>query len=247
MSQDVTISREEGWLPSVTINCGKGQDAYQVNLTVQDLETFYEAESRPDVAGKEGEAHVKALVATGIILALDRSKDGKYNDGPNGEPAIEVFSDNGILVCQARFQNDVQTDGVNGEAASLHFFDDGKLECITHYKNDEINNSASGEPATRAFNEKGQLVFLALGANGVDTVLKFNGNGKLLDADIKKDGKWTELTKKETADYAEQFKNELAGYIAAYSLKPKKEPPKPTICPIWPNDMNKKPKPPRPN
>jgi hypothetical protein len=105
----------------VIINCGEGQDAYQVTLTAKDLRVFQRAKSNPAVNDKKGEALVVAIVALGGILKIERRKDGQRNDGPHGEPCLVMFNDNGTPRAIRHFKDGQLNDGKNGEIAVLQF------------------------------------------------------------------------------------------------------------------------------
>ena len=66
------------------ILCGEGDNEYKAILTATGLDVFKRASENPDVAGKKGEAFVKAALQLGGISLVERYKNGQLNDGENG-------------------------------------------------------------------------------------------------------------------------------------------------------------------
>jgi hypothetical protein len=96
---------KEYFYQKVEIVCGEGKSAYKVVLTGKDLGVFKKASENPGVIAKEGEALVAAILATGGILEIERSKGGKRNNGANGEPAVQHFDDSGKMVSEENYKD----------------------------------------------------------------------------------------------------------------------------------------------
>jgi hypothetical protein len=121
----------------IIVDCGEGQDAYQVTLTGTHWDPIKGATIKnPDLDGKKGEALVAAIFAIGNTMTIERKTlDGKFNDGPNGEAAVEEFvGDENALMIISHYKNGKRHDGINGEFAQLTFSSRGLLENACSYR-----------------------------------------------------------------------------------------------------------------
>lgn len=120
--------------------------AFKVVLTATSADVFMQAAQQPDIIIKEGEALIAALLAhaKGAISSVERTKDGKLNDGINGEPAIQKFDNTLKTVYLRRYTDGKLNDGINGEPA-IQDFSDGRPTVAMSYKEGLMLKSFSAE------------------------------------------------------------------------------------------------------
>lgn len=152
----------------VEIQCGEGETAYTTTLTVDSLEAFQSLAQEWRVKRREGEELVAALLAAARdrISRVERSRNGKLNDGPNGEPAVEKFyAETGVLK-NVRYKDGQRNDGAYGEPA-IQILNAGLLISVQRFKDDNRNDGPNGEPAMQHFNAAGMLTNVGYWKNGV--------------------------------------------------------------------------------
>src|SRR5437879_2504546 len=101
--QTIRQKQKEIQMPRIAkINCGEGENTYQVTVTGKDPLTFNEAAIPADVKGEE---RVAALLAAGGVISIERRKNGKLNDGANGEAAWSTYNHSDILVTSKHYED----------------------------------------------------------------------------------------------------------------------------------------------
>jgi hypothetical protein len=120
--------------------------AFKVVLTAASVSVFMQAAQQQDIIIKEGEELIAALLAyaKGSITSIERTKDGRLNDGINGEPAIQKFDSTLKTVYLRRYKDGRLNDGINGEPA-IQDYSDGRPTVAMSYKDGTLLKTFSGE------------------------------------------------------------------------------------------------------
>jgi hypothetical protein len=122
------------FLDDIEITCGKGETAYQVILSADDIGFFEKVLSSDEAKNKTGEALILEFIAQseGHLKNIRRLKNGVYNDAPTGEPACHDFYEGGKVV-HIHYCKDGSWHSPSELIPAVQHFTDGKLDLAAHY------------------------------------------------------------------------------------------------------------------
>lgn len=145
----------------VKIEYSSDDGPFEVILTSLATDFFARAKAMPDIANKQGEELVSALLARakGGPFKIERYKNGNRNNGPNGEPAVEEFTEDGMAV--SLFENGKFHDGPNGEPAYQRMNNDSQVVHTAYYQHGQRNDGKHGEPAEQISDGRGTFIYVA--------------------------------------------------------------------------------------